>query len=93
MAKATVSEKTRVVIEKKVTLELTDDEARTLAVVLAHIGGSQGEGDKDSISPRVHTQSICNALVGAGYSYRDTEEQTLATGCILFDDYPAGSRS
>ena len=75
---------------KSVTLELTLDEARTLAVVLARVGG-----DPDH-SPRKHGQSVSDALESVHISSSGAPEHGLisrgvGTGVgasLYFDDYP-----
>ena len=66
-----------------VTLVLTVEEARTLAVLVAKVGGSPDH------SPRGHASAISDALCGAGVTYTgSTAEYTLASGSISFTDYP-----
>jgi len=77
---------------KSVTLELTLEEARTLAVVYSRVGGSDGSfGD----SPRRHCASVYDALEGIGVTYRGAPEKALLVGSpgreyqsLYFSDYP-----
>ena len=76
---------------KSVTLELTLEEARTLAVVYSRVGGSDGTfGD----SPRRHCASVCDALEVVGVFYGDAPEYDLLDTnsdghkqAIYFSDY------
>jgi hypothetical protein len=69
---------------KSVTLVLTLEEARTLAVIVAKVGG---EPDR---SPREHASAISSALSGVGIVYRNSDEYALAVigQSINFKDYP-----
>jgi len=77
---------------KSVTLELTLEEARTLAAVYARVGGGDGiYGD----SPRRHCNSVLEALTGVGVDHRDAPELldllNDAAGrrqSLYFSDYP-----
>jgi len=88
MASATKQSETVETI-KSVTLELTLEEARTLAVMCAKVGGSDGDfGRADS--PRRHVDSVFDALDAVGVIYADSPEYELADkGGFYFSDYPA----
>lgn len=82
MATATKQSETIETI-KSVTLDLTLEEARVLAVVLSLVGG-------DCIdSPRAHAQSVANALYGVGIRWNGAPEENRASGSLRFSDYPA----
>jgi hypothetical protein len=67
-----------------VTLRLSLEEARTLAVLVAKVGGSPDH------SPREHTNAISSALRGVGITYQGSDEYALADGLtsIRFKDRP-----
>jgi len=70
-----------------VTLELSEEEARTLAAVLSYVGGCPTD------SPRKHTDAVLEALTesaGLG-SFVGTVEHNLADPerGIYFRNYPA----
>lgn len=77
-------------VERKVTetvtyrLEISESEARTLAVVLARVGGSEPD------SPRGHTQAILDALKDRGVHYRSAPENGIVTGHLMFEDDTRG---
>jgi len=67
-----------------VTLSLTLEEARTLAVVLANVGGNLG-------SPRKYADDVADALSDSGIAWDDTVEAGLIVagdGYTCFRDYP-----
>lgn len=67
-----------------VNLELTPAEARTLAVVLSHVGGSVDN------SPRKHMSEISAALYKVGIKYFESDERHLLQShhSLYFDTYP-----
>lgn len=70
---------------RKVVLELTEDEARTLYVVTGVFNGSP------SNSPRKHTEAIYNNLFGyfRKRSYDMPERELLPVQCeLMFRNYP-----
>jgi hypothetical protein len=81
MAVATKQSETTETI-KSVTLELTLEEVRTLAVVYSRVGGGQQ-------SPGRHVSSVIGALAGVGIDYQTTPEQDLYPHkSLYFSDYP-----
>jgi hypothetical protein len=83
MATATKQSETVETI-KSVTLELTLEEARTLAVVLSRVGGDCWD------SPRKHTLAVGGALAGIGIEWDSAAEGILLSNNILhFSDYLA----
>ena len=89
MASATKQSETVETI-KSVTLELTLEEARTLAVVFSKVGGPDGTyGD----SPRRHVASVSYALEDVGIIHRDAPERDLVEDNshyqgLYFSQYP-----
>ena len=76
---------------KSVTLDLTLEEARTLAVVYSKVSGSDGSY---ADSPRRHVQSVYEALEGIGVVYKGAPEYDLIEDnhgrqSLYFSDYPA----
>jgi hypothetical protein len=85
MAKATKLTRTvtRTVTEEVsdgVTLKLSDDEARVLAVIIAKIAGDP------KASPRRYVDTVGDALHSAGFSGLMQPENRL-TGSLFFKDY------
>lgn len=82
MAKAQYSivetEKIIVTKEKVVDMQLSDDEAKTLAVILRLVGGDRKK------TARKHSQAILDALTQLGYNYE--YPQTSTSGSIYFKD-------
>ena len=86
MASATKQSVTRETITG-VTLDLTLEEARTLAVVLSRVGGSP------RISPREHIEAVSNALSDVGVNWLSASERGLIEDSpryqsIMFNNYP-----
>ena len=94
MASATIRSIQPQPIIESVTLELTLEEARTLAVVCAKVGGGIG-GLSVNYSPRRHIASVLNTLEDVGIAYEDTPEYCLVDRDmehyqgIYFNNYPA----
>jgi hypothetical protein len=84
MAKATRQTQRKVTEETTVTLTLNANEAVTLALVLANIGGPREN------SPRAHTQAVYEALSRAGVDYGRSTAYRLHTGETRFSAYPSG---
>ncbi|MFJ9961098.1 hypothetical protein [Streptomyces avermitilis] len=80
MAQAEARVERKVIETKTYTLELSDAEARTLAVILGKVAGSP------TASPRKHAESVHNALKRAGVQWFDTPLSRLAAGVIAFDE-------
>lgn len=64
-----------------IALELTPEEATTLAVILSRISGDP------YTTARKHASAIACALRAVGYSYEGTPESELAGGGIEFRSY------
>lgn len=99
MATAEKRVERRVIEDVTVTLSLSEEEARTLAAVLARVTGSRNG------SPREHVAAILDALRRAGVmhpaqsgalTWREIspvdlrEPGGLIEGKLNFHDYPAG---
>lgn len=63
-----------------VWLRLTGEEAATLAVILAYIGGDEGE------SPRKHAEAILCALQDVGYYWEDGRAAEIVELAYASDD-------
>jgi hypothetical protein len=61
----------KVKIQPSVVLELSDKEAKTLAMVLACVGGCPMG------SLRTVTEDICEALSESGFRYKDSDNKLL----------------
>lgn len=86
MARGTVVEQ-HTVVSKKYTLVLTQEEAETLAVVVALVGGDMED------SPRKHTDAIAKVLLELGIVYRNTAAyRTEPYGTTQFKAYPKPDR-
>lgn len=83
MAKATKTTERKVTDTHTITLTLSVDEATTLALVLANVGGER----KDS--PRKHAQEVLNVLSGQGVAYSASTAYKLVKGSMVFSNYPA----
>ncbi len=67
--------------EPVIRLEMSEDEARTLSVVLSRCGGSMR-------SPRRHTNAIGSALSAVGVEWFSAPEDSMTgQGAISFRDY------
>jgi hypothetical protein len=83
MAKASKDIIRKVTEETTVTLTLSVDEAVTLAMVLANVGGNR------ETSPRKHAQAVFNALEKTGVGYYQSTAYTLHSGSQSFRPYPS----
>jgi hypothetical protein len=62
---------TQMITVKTVSLTLNEDEARTLAAILRHVGGDE------TLSPRRHASAIARALAGTGVVNESNSERRL----------------
>jgi hypothetical protein len=77
-AKKTTTVRTVEVREEAIEFMLSVEEAQTLAVILAHVGGSDD-------SPRKHASSMAHALDDLGYHFPQCPQYEFSIGSVMFE--------